>query len=97
MKTATPTLSQLLGYITPEEKREAQLSFLISNRIYSLMVKRNLSKRQLAEAVGCKPSEVTKWLSGEHNFTLKTIALLSVFFGEPLIEVADDRARSTAS
>lgn len=28
---------------------------------------------------------ITKWLSGQHNFTLRTIAQLSAFFGEPLV------------
>ncbi|MDD6165045.1 MAG: hypothetical protein PUB31_01730 [Bacteroidales bacterium] len=26
-------------------------------------------------------------MSGQHNFTLKTISMLSVFFGEPLIKI----------
>ena len=28
---------------------------------------------------------IIKWLSGQHNFTLRTIAQLSAFFGEPLV------------
>jgi ribosome-binding protein aMBF1 (putative translation factor) len=87
MKVAKTSLTQLLGNITPEEKMETRLSFLISNRIDSLMAERGLSKKQFADAIGRKPSEVTKWLSGEHNFTLKTIAFLSAFFGESLINV----------
>jgi transcriptional regulator with XRE-family HTH domain len=51
------------------------------------MKKQGLTKKQFADALGHRPSEVTKWLSGEHNFTLKTIASLSTFFGEPLIRV----------
>jgi antitoxin component HigA of HigAB toxin-antitoxin module len=87
MKTATHPLQQLLGDITPEERTETRLSFQISNRIDSLMKKQGLTKKQFADALGHRPSEVTKWLSGEHNFTLKTIASLSAFFGEPLIRV----------
>jgi hypothetical protein len=34
-----------------------------------------------------KPSEISKWLSGEHNFTLRSLAKLSVELGEPLMEV----------
>ncbi len=33
------------------------------------------------------PNEVTRWLSGEHNFTISTIAMLSAFFGESIITV----------
>jgi len=68
MKTASTSLQQLLGEIAPEEKTESRLSFQISNRIDSLMKERGLSKKQFADALGRKPSEVTRWLSGEHNF-----------------------------
>ena len=51
------------------------------------MTKRGLSKVEFAQALGKRPSEVTKWLSGQHNFTLRTISLLSAFFGEELIMV----------
>ncbi|MBO5853902.1 MAG: helix-turn-helix transcriptional regulator, partial [Bacteroidales bacterium] len=44
-------------------------------------------KKEFAEAIGKRPSEVTKWLSGQHNFTLRTLAMLSTFFGESLVEV----------
>jgi hypothetical protein len=30
---------------------------------------------------------VTRWLSGEHNFTIATIAKLSTFFNKPIINV----------
>ena len=72
----------------PKEKREAaRLSFAVSDRLYFLMESRGLSKKQLADNLGKRPNEITRWLSGEHNFTLSTIAMLSSFFGEPIIDV----------
>ncbi len=68
-------------------KQEVELKVAISNRIYELMTKRGLSKVEFAQALGKRPSEITKWLSGQHNFTLRTISLLSAFFGEDLIRV----------
>ena len=88
MKRAKTSLRELLN-ITPEERAEARLSFKISNRIDELMQKKGLSKKQLAEAIGKRPSEITRWLSGEHNFTVSTLSMLSVFFGEPIISVSD--------
>lgn len=32
-----------------------------------------------------KPSEINKWLKGNHNLTLKTLAKLEAELGEPLI------------
>ena len=37
--------------------------------------------------LGRRPSEITKWLSGQHNFTLSTLEMLSSFFGQPIITV----------
>ncbi len=68
-------------------KQEVELKVAISDRIYELMTKRGLSKVEFAQALGKRPSEITKWLSGQHNFTLRTISLLSAFFGEDLIRV----------
>lgn len=86
MKTAKVSLRNMLG-VSPEERAEARLSFEISNRIDFHMNERGLSKKQFAEAIGKRPSEITRWLSGEHNFTVATLAMLSSFFGQPIIQV----------
>lgn len=87
MKKAKTSLRELLGNIKPEERAEARLSFLISNRLDALMQEKGLTKKQLADAIGKRPSEITRWLSGEHNFTISTLAMLSTFFGQPIITV----------
>ncbi|MDE5610360.1 MAG: helix-turn-helix transcriptional regulator [Bacteroidales bacterium] len=87
MKRAKTSLRDLLCDITPEERAEARLSFQISNRLDALMHEKGLSKKQLADAIGKRPNEVTRWLSGEHNFTISTLAMLSTFFGQPIITV----------
>jgi transcriptional regulator with XRE-family HTH domain len=56
-------------------------------RINQLLRENNISKKELAEKMDKKPSEISKWLSGEHNFTLRSLAKLSVELGEPLMEV----------
>lgn len=88
MKRAKISLRELLADITPAERAEARLSFQISNRLDYLMQEKGLSKKQLADAIGKRPSEITRWLSGEHNFTISTLAMLSSFFGQPIITVA---------
>ena len=88
MKKAKTSLRELLN-ITPEERAEARLSFQISNRLNELMQKKGMTKKQLADAIGKRPSEVTRWLSGEHNFTISTLSMLGKFFGEPIISVPD--------
>ena len=87
MKRMKTSLRNLFEEIPKEKREAARLSFAVSDRLYFLMESKGLSKKQLADNLGKRPNEITRWLSGEHNFTLSTIAKLSSYFGEPIIEV----------
>lgn len=87
MRTANISLQEIFNEIPVEKREETRLSFAISNRIAALMQERGLNKKQLAEALGKRPNEITRWLSGEHNFTISTLAMLSTFFGKSIINV----------
>ena len=87
MKTIKPSFDEMLARTSLATQQEVSLEFAISNRIYELMTERGLSKLQFAQALGKRPSEVTKWLSGQHNFTIRTLALLSAFFCISLVGV----------
>lgn len=87
MRTANICLKEIFNEIPKEKREETRLSFAISNRIDALMKEKGLNRKQLADAIGKRPNEVTRWLSGEHNFTLATLAMLSTFFGQPIITV----------
>ena len=51
----------------------------IAMQIADAMEKRHISKKELAEMTGHQPSEITKWLSGDQNFTSDTLAELSYY------------------
>lgn len=87
MKTMKTSFKEMVAGTSTDIQKEVAMEFAISNRIYDLMTKRGLSKKELSQAFGKRPSEVTKWLSGQHNFTIKTLSMLSSFFGEPLVSV----------
>ena len=87
MRTANISLQEIFNEIPVEKREETRLSFAISNRLAALMQERGLNKKQLAEALGKRPNEITRWLSGEHNFTISTIAMLSTFIGKSIINV----------
>lgn len=63
-------------------------------RINQLLREKGISKKELAEKLEKKPSEISKWLGGEHNFTLRSLAKLSAELGEPLLEVPKKKASS---
>jgi len=85
MRTMTTSFQQMVSRVPKNVMTEVDLSFAIADEINKLMLEKGLTKKQFADALGKKPSEVTKWLSGQHNFTIKTLAMLSSFFGKSLI------------
>lgn len=87
MRTVNISLQEIFNEIPREKREETGLSFAISNRLDALMHEKGLNKKQFAEALGKRPNEITRWLSGEHNFTISTLAMLSSFFGQPIITV----------
>ena len=88
------SLHELMGGIPVEVQMRTKLSVAIANRIEGLMREAGYSKKQFAELLGRRPSEVTKWLSGEHNFTIATLAKIGSFFGEPIINVSQSSDKS---
>jgi transcriptional regulator with XRE-family HTH domain len=77
----------MIGPIPESIEKETTLSFEISDRIDELMHERGLTRKQLADELGRRPSEITKWLSGQHNFTISTLSMLSSYFGKPIVSV----------
>ena len=51
----------------------------IAIQIADAMEERHISKKELAQMMGRQPSEITKWLSGDQNFTSDTLAELSYY------------------
>ena len=87
MKFFSDIVREEFDKITPLQMSTFELSDSIAERIYTIMKRKGISNSQLAKMTGRKPSEVTKWLGGGHNFTCKTIVLISNALGEDLIRV----------
>ena len=85
MRTINNTFKQMVAEVPTEVKLEVDLAFAIADRIDALIKKKGLTKKEFADSIGKRPSEVSKWLSGQHNFTIRTLAMLSAYFDEALI------------
>lgn len=57
----------------------------ITDKVITALETKGWNKGQLAEAMGKTPSEVSKWLSGMHNLTLKSIIKMEAALGIDLI------------
>lgn len=56
-------------------------------RINQILSEKGYTQKSLAEKMEKRPSEIHKWLSGDHNFTLRSIAKLEAELGEVLLAV----------
>ena len=71
---------------TPKEVRIFVRQYTdIVVRINEIMKTKGYTQKDLADRMQKKPSEINKWLKGNHNLTLKTLAKLEAELGEPII------------
>ncbi|WP_273210729.1 helix-turn-helix domain-containing protein [Runella zeae] len=63
-------LQELLDEVDPKEMEQTKVKMQLAARIEDLMRAKGWNKSQFAEHTGKNPSEITKWLSGTHNFTI---------------------------
>ena len=56
-------------------------------RIAELLEEKGWTQKDLAKKLGKNPSEISKWLSGEHNLTLRSLTKLEVELGADLIHI----------
>ena len=66
-------------------------SFDIVDRIHEIFVKQGKEQKDLARLLGKSESEISKWMSGTHNFTLNTLAKIKALLGESVIEVINEK------
>lgn len=60
-----------------------------AEQIEDALNRSGLSRKQFAELMGRSPSEVTKWLSGKHNFTIALLQEISSVLGTCITGVED--------
>ena len=80
-------LESRLQKIPKDIEEFVSLSFDISDRIHDILEKENITQKTLAQRLGKRESEISKWLKGTHNFTLETIAKISSVLETRLIYI----------
>jgi transcriptional regulator with XRE-family HTH domain len=66
----------------------------IIDRIHNIMEEKELLQRDLANLMDKKESEISKWLKGDYNMTLRTIAKIEAALGEDIISVPQKKGSS---
>src|SRR6056297_1798478 len=68
-------------YGDPEIDAFVEKNLAITDKVLSALESKGWRKGQLSAAMGKTPSEVSKWLSGMHNLTLKSIIKMEAALG----------------
>ena len=71
---------QAVKNVPNEVKRFVDHSFEIVDQIHDILEKQGKNQRDLASMLNKKESEVSKWMQGTHNFTIKSIAKMVMDF-----------------
>lgn len=66
-------LKNLIQEMQEIEKIRVETKFNLANNIEALLKNKGISKSEFAALMGKSPSEISKWLSGKHNFTIDTL------------------------
>ncbi len=77
-----------LAAIPAEQKAEFDLSFGIAERISEILKAKGLTQKDFARLLNKRDTEISKWLTGRHNFTTQTIARIETTLGSKLISIA---------
>ncbi len=71
--------------ISEDTQRFVRKSIDIGDEILNILKTQGKSQKDLATLLGKTEPEISKWLSGTHNFTLKTIAKIETALGKDVI------------
>jgi len=77
--------------IPDSTRKNISRSIDIALRIHEIMKKKNITQRMLAEKLEKNESEISKWLTGMHNFTIQSISKIEDVLGENIIEVIKEK------
>lgn len=90
-------IDELLGTITPVEQAKTDAKMLLAAKIADAIKAKGWKNKDLLQAMGKKnPSEITKWLSGTHNFTVETLVELENVLNTKLLNLNDPKEVTVA-
>ena len=91
IKKMKKTKNSITGWLevnsNPEINSFIDKNLAITEKVRIAMETKNWKSLDLAEAMDKSPSEVSKWLTGMHNLTLKSITKMEIALGIDLINI----------
>ena len=84
---ATNLFREAVAAIPKDVTTQVNWSFAIADKIDAKLKEIGMTQKEFAKEVGKTEPEVSRWLSGTHNFTLCTLAKISSVLGEDIIKI----------
>jgi len=80
-------IGEILEEISPDYLEKTKKRMLVASIIDNGINTKGWRKTDLAKALNKRPSEITKWLSGTHNFNLDTLMDIEQVLGIRLLNI----------
>lgn len=81
-------MKRFVSRSNPVRKKRTEQQIMLADMIHEGMIAKGWNQKKFAEKMGKLPSEICKWLSGTHNFTVDTLFEISDILGIQLINLA---------
>ena len=86
-KRSSAIIKRIMAEIPNEQRLKNQKKVEIACLIYDTIKERGYSSVQFAHKMGKHQSEISKWISGTHNFTIDTLMDISIHLGVDLADL----------
>lgn len=74
MRRNNTLAKDIMASTPPVVIRRIETRMLVAKMLHDYLGIRGITQQDLAGKMGKQPSEVSKWLSGNHNFTIDTLS-----------------------
>ena len=74
-------LDEILDQVTDSEYNKTKQIMILAAKLADFVKERGMTKKEFAQKLGKKPSEISKWLSGTHNLTHATMIDIAEVLG----------------
>ena len=81
IRKSSPLIKKILMEAPADQRRKNQKRVEIDCRIYDCIKAKGYTCAEFAKKMDKQPSEISKWVSGTHNFTIDTLMDISFHLG----------------
>jgi len=80
------SVTEFFSTETPKDMEYfVDMNLAVSDQIMHYLKEKGWTQKRLAEELGKTESEISKWLSGMHNFTFKSVAKIAAVFEKDIV------------